>query len=95
MTTTREVRIGDHKFKFIDGLPVVVTAGADEVDHIGLDDVGALAEFAAEAWLALADEEYKPVVISEAGYVADSGVFVKESAHLPFATAFESERDCE
>lgn len=93
MSTTREVRIGDHKFKFLDGLPVVVTAGTDDVTPVTIEDIGALAEFAAEAWIALADEEYGPVILTQSGYVVDEGVVVKGSAHLPFATALE--RDCE
>lgn len=75
MTNTREVRIGDHKLKFIDGKPAIGAHATDEpFVPLTLEDVGALAEFAAEAWIALADEEYQPVVITEKGYVVDQGV---------------------
>lgn len=74
MTNTREVRIGDHKLKFIDGKPAIGAHATDEpFTQLTLEDVGALAEFAAEAWIALADEEYRPVIITENGYVADPG----------------------
>lgn len=74
MTNTREVRIGDHKLKFIDNVPAILIAGTDEAPtSLTLEDVSALAEFAAEAWIALAEEGYRPVLITEKGYVVDEG----------------------
>ena len=44
------------------------------VSRLNLDTLGKMAEWLAVAWENVAGEEYKPVVISERGYVADAGV---------------------
>lgn len=67
-------------------------------DVVPLDQgtLGKLGEWLAMAWENVAGEEYKPVVISERGYVADEGipVIVKRAAPLPMFTD-KLERDCE
>lgn len=42
--------------------------------QIDLHALGQMAEWLAVAWENVAGEEYKPVVITERGYVADAGV---------------------
>lgn len=98
MTNQNELWIDGYKFKFIDGKPAIVTAGTDQVAYLTLEELGYISEFVAEAWLALTDDDYKPVPITERGYVADAG-------SVTFATALEQEefisdvaqmeRDCE
>lgn len=82
----------------IDGAPI----------ELGLDDLGKMSEWLAVAWENLAGEQYKPVVISEGGYVTDRGIevvavvrpgeHVIPKAHLsmPGLDRLEKlERDCE
>lgn len=77
MTQNREVVLGDHKLKFIDGKPSIGRRATDDKFHsLTLEDLTDIAEFTAEAWLALTDEEYQPVVITERGYVHDAGVLL-------------------
>lgn len=48
-------------------------AEGDE-NHFDREMLGHIAEWLAVAWENVAGEEYKPVVISERGYVSDKGV---------------------
>ena len=78
------------------GVPVITTREYD--NHLSLEDLGGIAEWLAEAWIALAGEEYKPVIISERGYVADAGEIV-EAMYDPTDSVYDDgnglERDCE
>lgn len=44
-------------------------------NHFDLDMLGAVSEWLAVAWERVAGEEYRPVIITERGYVADAGKF--------------------
>lgn len=70
----------------------------DDSAEFSLDDLGELAEWLAVAWENVAGEEYKPVVISRRGYVADLGMQLGVSGDdIPgFVDSVERlERDCE
>lgn len=73
MSNNQEVRVGDHKFKLVNGVPALVTAGTDEFTPVTLDDIGNISEWLAFAWESLAGEQYRPVTISSGGYVYDDG----------------------
>lgn len=75
---------------------------------LDLDDLGKMGEWLAVAWENLAGEQYKPVIISEGGYVTDRGIevvavvrpgeHITPKAHLsmPGLDRLEKlERDCE
>lgn len=82
-------------YKTIDlgGARLVADAGAAALylpdgkrQHVfDLDSLGVLAEWLAVAWENVAGEEYKPVVITERGYVADAGL------GIPVETTFTAE----
>lgn len=75
MTQNREVVLGDHKLKFIDGKPAIGRRAHDAPFHaLTLEELTDIAEFTAEAWLALTDEDCQPVAITENGYVYDEGM---------------------
>lgn len=65
------------------------------------EDIGNIAEWLAVAWENLAGEQYRPVVISERGYVADEGVAMPALDFLEKRLASIEydgngvERDCE
>lgn len=63
---------------------VIDSHGAHELT---LDKLGQIAEWLAEAWENLAGEQYKPVIITERGYVMDEGGLYEVTVDL--------ERDCE
>jgi hypothetical protein len=65
--------------------------GKDESRELTLDDLGHMAEWLAVAWQNVAGEDYKPVVITERGYVADEGVLFD----TPEPEIDRLERDCE
>ncbi|QDH92178.1 hypothetical protein SEA_PHILLYPHILLY_27 [Microbacterium phage PhillyPhilly] len=71
--------------------------GSDVVD-LGLNDLGKMSEWIATAWQNVAGEEYKPVIITERGYVVDHGSVPIEDA-VEIATRLPRtarvERDCE
>lgn len=95
--TNEHLCIGrDLCFVVVDGKAVIVTHAGDNV--MTLDDLGGIAEWLAVAWENVAGEEYKPVSISERGYVTDLGIELGiASADLSdFADTVERlERDCE
>ncbi|QDK03269.1 hypothetical protein SEA_ROMAN_27 [Microbacterium phage Roman] len=70
--------------------------GSDVVD-LGLNDLGKMSEWIATAWQNVAGEEYKPVIITERGYIADEGSIPKEHNADPVFNAHldRLERDCE
>lgn len=68
-----------------DGEAVIITGSDDNV--LTLEDLGGIAEWLAEAWQAVAGEEYKPVILSERGYVAQESELAFDRVNL--------ERDCE
>ena len=75
----------------------IMVAGGDSRD-LTLEDLGNISERLAVAWENVAGEQYKPVIISERGYVADLGVQSGDSnADIPgFVDSVERlERDCE
>lgn len=78
------------------GVPVIATQACD--NELTLEDLSGIAKWLAEAWIALAGEEYKPVIISERGYVADAGEIV-EAMYDPTDSVYDDgnglERDCE
>lgn len=66
--------------------------------QIDLDDLGNIAEWLAVAWANLAGEDYRPVIITEKGYVADEGLVTYSGGATDsedFRTGFYAERDCE
>lgn len=78
------------------GVPVITTREYD--NHLSLEDLGAISEWLAGAWEVLAGEEYRPVIISERGYVADAGEIVG-AMYDPTDSVYDDgnglERDCE
>lgn len=80
--------------------------GDGSQNHFDADMLGDISEWLAAAWENVAGEEYKPVVISENGYVADPGVvtFSKDSVvaikdavsiAVELPRTVRVERDCE
>lgn len=70
--------------------------GAGEKRDFTLDDLGEIAEWLAVAWYNVAGEEYRPVVISERGYVADEGASIWPPAEPgEWDSPERPERDCE
>lgn len=70
----------------------------DDSAEFGLDDLGELAEWLAVAWQNIAGEQYKPVAITERGYVADLGVelgIASDEVADFVDTVKRVERDCE
>lgn len=74
--------------------------------ELDADGLGRIAEWLAVAWENVAGEEYRPVVISERGYVADDGVVhagewvipkygIREDVTREFIENVKLERDCE
>lgn len=70
----------------------------DESRELTLDDLGHMSEWIATAWQNVAGEEYKPVAISERGYVVQEGAitFASEADKLNYIKSQPRlERDCE
>lgn len=61
--------------------------GDGSESHFDLDMLGEISEWLAVAWDNLAGEEYKPVILSERGYVAQESELAFDRVNL--------ERDCE
>lgn len=75
--TNAEVRIADVKFKLDGNVALIGPAGADgEYSQVSAANLLDLSEFIATAYDAITGDEYRPVVISERGYVAEEDVFV-------------------
>ena len=98
MTTENDHLCIGHDLCFVveAGVPVITTQAYD--NEPTLEDLSGIAKWLAEAWIALAGEEYKPVIISERGYVADASEVV-EAMYDPTDSVYDDgnglERDCE
>ena len=71
--------------------------GKDESRELTLDDLGHMAEWIATAWENIAGEQYKPVIISERGYVAQGSIAIEDAAEIAsrIDRTVRLERDCE
>ncbi|QIG58572.1 hypothetical protein SEA_DEJAVU_28 [Microbacterium Phage DejaVu] len=81
-----------------EGLNATILVDGEEYVSLGRDDLGAISEWLAVAWENVSGEEYKPVIITERGYVVDHGSVPIEDA-VEIATRLPRtvrvERDCE
>lgn len=69
-----------------------------DVVPLDLDDLGKMAEWLAVAWENVAGEEYKPVIITERGYVAQDSIDMSSDPGPgiePYGREQALERDCE
>lgn len=102
------LQVSDEIIFHTEGLDATILVDGEEYVKLGRDDLGAISEWLAAAWENVAGEEYKPVVISEGGYVTDRGVEVvavvrpgehvipKAYLSMPGLDSLENlERDCE
>lgn len=94
----KTIDLGGDNFLTTGGICTGLHFADGSSNHFDLDTLGLMAEWIATAWENIAGEQYKPVVISERGYVADLGVQSGVSnADIPgFVDSVERlERDCE
>mgnify|MGYP003450452731 CR=1 FL=1 len=74
----------------------IMVAGGDSRD-LTLEDLGNISERLAVAWENIAGEQYKPVIISERGYVAQGSIAIEDAAEIAsrIDRTVRLERDCE
>lgn len=89
----KTLQVSDEIIFHTDSLEATILVDGEEYVTLGRDDLGAISEWLAAAWENVAGEEYKPVVITERGYVVDMGDAVEIATRL--TRAVNVERDCE
>ncbi|AWY05004.1 hypothetical protein SEA_HORTUS1_25 [Microbacterium phage Hortus1] len=82
----KTLQVSDEIIFHTDGLEATILVDGEEYVTLGRDDLGAISEWLAAAWENVAGEEYRPVVITERGYVKQAGA-------VTFATAIEMSSD--
>ena len=95
--SSKTLSIGyDLTFSTADGEAQIITHDYDNALTAG--DLGKISEWLAAAWENISGEQYKPVIITEHGYVADAGAvtFSSEADKVDFIESDPRlERDCE